>query len=97
MNSPITDAQTTIHPNEEVTNHTETASSAICATHQRIQSNDTGERTHANVPPYEVGYGRPPKATQFKPGQSGNPKGRPRKDYDDLRHELAELTPSKCP
>lgn len=27
---------------------------------------------------YEVGYGRPPKATQFKPGQSGNPKGRPR-------------------
>jgi hypothetical protein len=26
---------------------------------------------------YEVGYGRPPKRTQFKPGQSGNPKGRP--------------------
>lgn len=25
---------------------------------------------------YEVGYGRPPKATRFKPGQSGNPKGR---------------------
>lgn len=25
----------------------------------------------------DVGYGRPPKATQFKPGQSGNPKGRP--------------------
>ncbi|GAA0709834.1 DUF5681 domain-containing protein [Dokdonella soli] len=25
-----------------------------------------------------VGYKRPPKATQFKPGQSGNPKGRPR-------------------
>ena len=28
---------------------------------------------------YEVGYGRPPKRTQFKPGQSGNPKGRPRR------------------
>lgn len=28
--------------------------------------------------PYEVGYGKPPKATQFKPGQSGNPKGRPK-------------------
>jgi len=28
--------------------------------------------------PYPVGYGRPPKATQFKPSQSGNPKGRPR-------------------
>jgi hypothetical protein len=26
----------------------------------------------------EVGYGKPPKATQFKPGQSGNRKGRPR-------------------
>ncbi len=26
----------------------------------------------------EVGYGKPPKATRFKKGQSGNPKGRPR-------------------
>ncbi len=25
---------------------------------------------------YTVGYGKPPKSTQFKPGQSGNPKGR---------------------
>jgi hypothetical protein len=25
-----------------------------------------------------VGYGRPPRAHQFKPGQSGNPKGRPK-------------------
>jgi hypothetical protein len=24
----------------------------------------------------EVGYGKPPKATQWKPGQSGNPKGK---------------------
>jgi hypothetical protein len=28
--------------------------------------------------PYSVGYGRPPKHTRFKPGRSGNPKGRPR-------------------
>lgn len=28
---------------------------------------------------YEVGYGRPPRASRFKPGQCGNPKGRPRK------------------
>lgn len=27
---------------------------------------------------YEVGYGKPPKAHQFKHGQSGNPKGRPK-------------------
>ena len=27
---------------------------------------------------YEVGYGRPPTYTRFKPGTSGNPKGRPR-------------------
>ena len=30
---------------------------------------------------YEIGYGRPPKHTRFKPGQSGNPRGRrPAKD-----------------
>lgn len=28
--------------------------------------------------PYEVGYGKPPVATRFKRGQSGNPKGRPK-------------------
>lgn len=28
---------------------------------------------------YEVGYGRPPKKSQFKPGQSGNPRGRPKR------------------
>jgi hypothetical protein len=27
---------------------------------------------------YEVGYGKPPKKAQFKPGQSGNKKGRPK-------------------
>lgn len=27
---------------------------------------------------YDVGYGKPPKTGQFKPGQSGNPKGRPK-------------------
>jgi hypothetical protein len=27
---------------------------------------------------YEVGYARPPRSGQFKPGQSGNPTGRPK-------------------
>jgi hypothetical protein len=27
---------------------------------------------------YEVGYGKPPRYTQFKKGQSGNPQGRPK-------------------
>lgn len=29
-------------------------------------------------PGYEVGFAKPPEATRFKPGQSGNPKGRPK-------------------
>src|SRR5262249_57654843 len=32
-----------------------------------------------SVEEYKVGPGRPPKEHQFKPGQSGNPKGRKRK------------------
>lgn len=27
---------------------------------------------------YDVGYGKPPQNTRFKPGKSGNPKGRPK-------------------
>jgi hypothetical protein len=31
---------------------------------------------------YTVGYGRPPKATQFKKGQSGYPSGLRKKKFD---------------
>ena len=27
---------------------------------------------------YEIGFGKPPRSRQFKPGESGNPAGRPR-------------------
>lgn len=38
---------------------------------------------------YEVGYGKTPKHTRFKPGRSGNPRGRPRRSRN-LRTDLAE-------
>lgn len=45
-------------------------------------------------PPHDddVGYRKPPKASRFKPGQSGNPKGRPKRQKtvpDLLTEELA--------
>lgn len=40
--------------------------------------------------PDEIGYGKPPKATQFKPGHSGNPKGRP-KGKTNVRTEIERL------
>ena len=44
-------------------------------------------------PEYEVGYRKPPRHTQFKKGQSGNPRGRPKgsKNFDSMvAHELSE-------
>ena len=42
---------------------------------------------------YDVGYKKPPKSGQFKPGQSGNPKGRAKGLQNvktDLMQELGE-------
>ena len=33
---------------------------------------------------YEVGYGKPPVATRFEPGRSGNPRGRPKGAHNKL-------------
>jgi hypothetical protein len=38
---------------------------------------------------YEIGYGKPPKRTQFQPGVSGNPRGKPR-GSKNLRPALRE-------
>lgn len=42
---------------------------------------------------YEVGYGKTPKETRFKPGHSGNPRGRPKQSKNTisiLKKELDE-------
>src|SRR5262245_17518328 len=39
---------------------------------------------------YLVGYGKPPVATRFKPGQSGNPRGRP-KGHRNFRTVVDEM------
>lgn len=43
---------------------------------------------------YEIGYGKPPKHTRFKPGQSGNPRGRPR-GARNLRTAIREALQEK--
>src|SRR5258708_6821688 len=41
---------------------------------------------------YEVGYGKPPRAHQFKPGQSGNNPGRPKgaKNEETILREILQ-------
>lgn len=52
-------------------------------------SEDTANQTEDRA--YEIGYGRPPKKTQFQPGQSGNPKGR-RKGQRGLKTIIRECS-----
>lgn len=40
---------------------------------------------------YEIGYGKPPIATRWKPGQSGNPNGRPKRERDPNKVMLDAL------
>ena len=43
------------------------------------------------MPDYEVGWGKPPKASQFKPGASGNPRGRPKRKPTDLATAITDV------
>lgn len=44
-----------------------------------MSNDDKGPGAGGQLVPYEVGYGRPPVSTRFRPGVSGNPRGRPKK------------------
>ena len=48
------------------------------------------QRNRKSTGPYEVGYRRPPKSGRFRPGQSGNPKGRAR-GKKNLGRMLADI------
>jgi hypothetical protein len=58
----------------------------------RVRSSNEAELGADRKRDYEVGYGKPPKATQFKKGQSGNPKGRKKANrVEDLRIVLEKI------
>ena len=54
------------------------------------------DRKGSAPPAHVMGYRRPPKATEFRPGQSGNPKGRPN-DSRSLGETLKKVTGRKFP
>jgi hypothetical protein len=64
--------------------------------YKQLVFDDAGRAEHCSVrrkknatEEYEVGYSKPPQHTRFKPGQSGNPKGRPKRSKN-LRSVLDE-------
>jgi hypothetical protein len=55
---------------------------------RRKHSTKNGSKTSD----YDVGYGKPPRGTRFKPGQSGNPNGRRRGSKSFARLLLEEFS-----
>lgn len=62
----------------------------------RIKRERLSDPIDENESDYEVGYGKPPKRHQFKPGQSGNPKGR-KKDARNTRSMLTDILNERVP
>ena len=49
-----------------------------------IEEQELSAQIESSPKQYDVGYGKPPKKTQFQKGQSGNPKGRPKYNNQDI-------------
>src|SRR5947209_15988833 len=51
---------------------------------------DPNRPTGKSTRTYRVGYRKPPEHSKFKPGQSGNPRGKPKgaKNYDTILHQI---------
>jgi Family of unknown function (DUF5681) len=61
-------------------------------TKPRKRKPSTKKRTRPAADDNDVGYGKPPRSNQFKPGESGNPKGRPKgaKSEATILHDLLQ-------
>jgi hypothetical protein len=54
-------------------------------------------RPRADGADYDVGYGKPPKSGQFRPGKSGNPGGRPKGQRRASKADAHQIRPSSEP